>query len=468
MPNGNTGAAVIADLERVVAAARPGERLPSVRELMARHRVGPGTVQQAVGALVARGVVEARPGRGTFVAEGPAAPAAPAAPADLGWQSVALGSSPYAGVGPLEDLRRLPPPGDVLLSTGYLPADLQPRGALGQALARAARRPDVWGRVPLEGVPALREHFAAEVGGGAEAADVLICPGGQSALNACLRALAPPGAPVVVESPTYSGMLVLARAAGLRPVPVPSDAGGVRPELLADALRRSGARVAYLQPTFANPHGTTLAADRRADVLAAAADAGAFIVEDIPFHELALDGAPTPPPLWHDDRHGHVVSVRSLTKSASPGMRVAAVLARGPAAARIRAARIVDDLLVAGPLQEAAVELVAAPAWARHLRTLRATLRERRDALAATVDRELGPGRLAALPRGGFHLWVALDPHEDDIDTAARAARAGVVVSAGRWFFPAEATGPHLRLSFAGAPPDRLAEGVRRLAAARG
>lgn len=146
---------------------------------------------------------------------------------------------------------------------------------------------------------------------------------------------------------------------------------------------------------------------------------------------------------------------------------MAGLLARGSAAARLRATRVVDDYFVAGPLQEAAVELVSAPGWRTHLRRLRGELRARRDALAAAVDRELGAGRIAALPRGGMHLWVALDPHEDDVALAARAGRDGVIVSSGRPFFPAEPTAPFLRLTFAGETPERLAEGVARLAETR-
>jgi DNA-binding transcriptional MocR family regulator len=382
--------------------------LPSVRELMARHGAGPATVQRAVGTLAARGVLEARPGRGTFVAA--ARPEAPAP--DLAWQTVALGAAgPPVDATTLADLRRPYAADDLLLSSGYLPAEMQPLGALAQALARAGRRTDAWDRVPLEGVAPLRAHFATEAQGGATAGDVLVCPGGQAALNACLRSLAPPGSAIVMESPAYAGILLLARAAGLQIVPVPADGRGIRPDLLADALERSGARVAYLQPTYANPHGTTLAPDRRAQVLEVARAAGAFLIEDDPFRDLALDPRrPAPPPLLHGDRDGHVVAVRSLTKSASPGLRVAAVIARGPAAARIRATRIVEDFLVAPPLQAAAVELVSAPAWPRHLRRLRAELLHRRDALVAAVGRELGPGRIATIPDGGFHVWVALDP----------------------------------------------------------
>ena len=220
----------------------------------------------------------------------------------------------------------------------------------------------------------------------------------------------------------------------------------------------------YCQPTYANPHGAVLTPERRAEVLEVARDAGAFVIEDDAFRDLALEGDP-PPPLLHGDRDGHVVHVRSLTKAAAPGLRLSAVVARGPAAARLRPTRLVEGTLVPGALQEATVELVTAPGWPRHLRRARGMLLERRDALLAALRSELGVS--AARPRGGMHVWVPLEPGEDDVALAERAARAGVLVLAGRDYFPAEPTGPFLRVTFAGEPPERLAAGVRLLAKAR-
>src|SRR3954470_9519379 len=278
MLNGNSDGGVIARaLEEEVAAGAPGDRLPSVRELMARPRAGPPTAQRAIATLAAGGLVEARPGRGTFVAARAGAAVAP----DVSWQTVALGSRAI-DADALEALIRPPDAGMLVLSAGYLPSDLQPTAAM----ARAARRPGVWDRMPLAGLSGLRAHFAAALG--ASPGDVLITSGGQAALSACLRGLAAPGSPVLVEAPTYVGALTAARAMGLRPVPVPADASGVRPDLLADALASTGARVVYLQPLFANPHGGTLAVERRAEVLAAVRAAGAFLIEDDAFRELAL------------------------------------------------------------------------------------------------------------------------------------------------------------------------------------
>jgi DNA-binding transcriptional MocR family regulator len=462
MPDGNTTTALVEELEAAAAAARPGDRMPSVRELMRRHGAGPATVQRAVHVLVRRGVLEARPGRGTFVAAPPRV--ASAAP-DHAWQTVALGARTLDAAS-LEHMLAPPPPGMLVLSTGYLPDELQPRGALGQALSRAARRPGAWGVMPAEGLEPLRAQHAAWLGGGHTAEDVIVVSGGQPALTACLRGLVPPGGAVVLESPTYHGAVVAVRAANLVPVPVPSDDRGIRPDLLAGALASSGARLVYCQPTYANPHGAVLAPERRADVLAAVRDAGAFLIEDDPMRDLAFDPARLPPPLAHDDPDGHVIHVASLTKVAAPGLRIGAIAARGPALARLLSARVVEEFFVPGPLQEATVELLGAPAWPRHLTRLRAVLRERRDALVAAVDRELGPGRVTP-PGGGMHLWVRLDPGEDDVALAERAYRAGVKVFAGRPWFPAEPPTPFLRITFAAEPPERLAEGMRLLASVR-
>ncbi|MEV4141365.1 PLP-dependent aminotransferase family protein, partial [Dactylosporangium sp. NPDC049742] len=339
--------------------------------------------------------------------------------------------------------------------------------ALGAALAGAARQPAAWQRGPVEGREDLRAWFARTAGGELRAEDMNICPGGQSALSTAFRALCAPGDPILVEAPTYLGALAAARAAGLRVVPVPADAEGVRPDLLEAAFRRTGARLFYCQPLYANPHGATLAAARRPEVMAAVRNAGAFLLEDDYARDLAIDGDP-PRPLVADDPHGHVVYLRSLTKSAAPGLRVAAIGARGAAGARLRAARVLDDFFVAGPLQQAALDLVTSPAWPRHLKALRTELRARREALTEALAVHVPTLRTPLVPAGGLHVWARLPQGMDDVAVTNEAAARQVVVFPGRPWFAAEPDGAYLRLTFAAAPPNQLREGVRRLQGAVG
>ena len=450
---------VIQLLREFVALAEPGAQLPSVRTLMRDHRISPATVERAFAQLASEGLIEPKPGQGTFVRQ---TQKIVAEEADFSWQSVALGSARGDG-GSMGALLALPPSDSLVLSMGYLPPDLQATGLLTNALRQAAARPELWDRLSMEGLEPLRAWFAREIGNGSVFAphEVMICAGGQAAIASTLRALVPHGRPILVEAPTYTGAISVARTAGLELVPVAMDENGVRPDLLADAFRQTGARVFYCQPTFSNPSGVVLSSERRAAVLDIAQQARAFIVEDDWARDLALVGA-APPPLAAEDRHGHVVYIRSLAKSAAPGLRVAAIMARGAALARLKAVRGSDDFSVSGPLQAAAVSIRSAPAWKRHLNMARAVLIERRDTLVAALRTELGDRASFRVPVGGMHLWVRLPDHISDIGITEELARQRVIVSPGQAWFPADPPGSFLRLTF-GASPAALREGANRL-----
>lgn len=461
MKRDNSLSTVIQSLRGAIAVARPGDRLPSVRELLQEHRVSPKTVERAFAQLVSEGLIEPRPGQGTFVRP-------PldhkAKDADFSWQSAALGSA--RGDGSMQALTTLPPGGSIVLSMGYLPPELQPTDLLASSLRQAAMRHELWDRLPVEGLEQLRGWFAREVGRGAVFTpnDVIIYPGGQAAIASTLRALVPPGHPVLIETPTYTGAILAAHAAGLELIPVPMDEHGARPDLLADAFRRTGARVFYSQPTFSNPSGAMMPATRRAAILATAAEARAFVIEDDWARDFDLANA-APEPLAALDRDGHVIYIRSLAKSAAPGLRVAAVMARGAALARLKVMRGSDDFFVSGPLQAAALSAVTAPAWRRHLQKARVALVERRDTLVSALKSELGDTISFRVPQGGMHLWIRLPDHISDTRLAAEMARQGAVVGPGRAWFPADPDGSFLRLTFAGTTAS-LVEGAKRLGAA--
>lgn len=445
----------IAELLRAQAQAGvPGTRLPSVRQLTAQHGASPVTVSKALARLQEEGVLIARVGAGTFIADRPATGPAP----DLQWQCMALG--PGAPAAELVTLVTEPPAGALALSSGYPDPSLQPTRELARAMGRAMRQEGAWHRAPLAGLPDLRAWFARRAGG-ATAQDVLLVGGGQAAIRTALQATTEPGQRVLFESPTYLGATAAARSLGLEPVAVPCDAEGLRPDLLQEAFERSGAKVLYCQPAFSNPTGLTMSATRRREVLDLARRNFAFVIEDDYAADLAYDGQ-SPPTLFSQD-DGHVLYVRSLTKSVAPSMRIAALCARGPVMARLRASRVLDEFFVAKPLQSAALELVSSSAFPRHLRHLQAGLSQRMQA-AQDWALALHPQvRIPVRPTGGYSLWLTLPEGCDDLQVAEEAAKCGVLVSAGQPWFPAQPVSGQLRISVAGAPLDVLEAGFERL-----
>lgn len=452
-----------AALRTRAASMQRGTRFPSTREIAARYQVSPVTVSRALAVLSAEGSLKTLPGSGTFVADD--VPAGAPKALDTSWQTVALGDRAIDS-GALQTYLELNPRGALSLAGGYLHPSLMPGRALSAAAQRAVRRSETWEAPDSRGITALREWFASHHGPSFGPADVIVCNGGQSAISAAIRALVAPGSTLLVEGPTYPGALAIARAAGIRVVPVPLDDDGISPGLLADALRTTGSRAIYLQPTHHNPTGIVMPIPRRRAVLEVAARAGAFVIEDDWARWLGYERT-NPPTLISMDGDGRVVYVSSLTKPASPSLRLGAIVARGPVADRLRSIRIVDDLFVSRLTQETTLELVTSPGWARHVVELARALHERRGVVLESLQ-EVAPAlSVPRLPRGGMHLWVSLPQGVDDAVLAQSAREHGVLVGAGRSFFATEPPSHHLRLSFAcAASHDELREGVRRLGAA--
>lgn len=455
MSQDNRAGEIAATLARELAESLPGDRVSGVRELAKRFEASAATISAALAELSALGLVRAEPGRGTFVARRERA-----AEPDYSWQSQALGparvdadrASRLGGYGTSEHLP---------LSWGYLAPELTPSEELRRIASRAAKHTRGWQMTPVAGSPELRRVLAADYR--ADPSDVLVVSGGQQGLVYAMRTLAEPGGTVITESPSYPGAILAAQSAGLTVASVPADSGGIQVDRLADELERTRARVIYLQPSYANPTGAVLSAERRARVIELAAEYGAFIIEDDWARHLNIDGR-APQPLFAEDPHGHVVTVLTLSKPVSSGLRLGAIIARGPAGERLRAARAADDLCVSPLTQEIAHTLLTSPAWPRHLKQLRTALAGRRDALVSAIHTALPEAALHTVPRGGLHLWARLPQGVDTREVCADAFAAGVLVGDGRHFFVNEPPAPFLRFSFGAATEAQIGRGVRLLA----
>lgn len=325
-----------------------------------------------------------------------------------------------------------------------------------------------------QGVPALREQIAAEVmplvGVSTHPDDVVVTVGSQQALDLVTRIFCDPGDVVLAEAPSYVGALSVFAAYQAEVVHVPMDDEGLEPAALRAALERLAAqgrraKLLYTIPSFHNPAGVSQGAARRSEILQIALDAGVLVLEDDPYGLLGFDGL-VPRALRADSDEG-VVYLGTFSKTFAPGLRVGWAVAPHGVREKLVLAAEASVLCPSEFSQEVVSTYLAEQPWWEQVKAFRELYRDRRDALLRELAVQLPEGTRWTVPGGGFYSWVTL-PH--DLDATAmlpRAVTARVAYVPGSAFYagPDKHLGRStLRLSYCFPDPDRIREGVRRLA----
>jgi 2-aminoadipate transaminase len=376
---------------------------------------------------------------------------------------------------PIRELLALAARPEVISLAGGLPApDTFDVAGLAEAFAEVlagpqARRALQYSRT--EGDPALRERLAERFTAGgvpATGAEVLVTTGSQQALGLIAAALFDPGDVVLVEDPTYLAALQSFELADARPVAIPCDDDGPDPGALVERARAHRAKAAYLIPTFQNPTGRTLSAERRAALAEAAATAGLWLVEDDPYSALRLDGEPVDLLAAHPAARERTIVVQTLSKVLSPGLRIGYL--RAPEALRgpLTVAKQAADLHTSTITQLAAERWLATHDLDAHIASLATVYRPRRDALLAGLAEHLPAESTWTEPEGGLFVWVTLPAGYDAERALPAAIERGVAFVPGRYFYAGTARPETLRLSFATESPAALREGAARLGSALG
>jgi DNA-binding transcriptional MocR family regulator len=439
----------------------PGTRLPAERELARELALSRTTIVAAYDRLRLAGLARSRQGSGTRVAaRRPGLTQAYLAPVDSMDSDAVL--MPTVSTAPAVGLLTPLVDDAIELTIGALPA-----GSIVAEAMAAAVRDDLpallldSGYDPF-GLPALRDRIAAylsRLGVPTEPDQVLVTSGAQQALHLIGSQLGGPGSSVVMENPTYIGAIDAFRTTGNRLIPIPVDADGGRVEVIGLLGSSAPVRLVYVIPTFQNPTGGVMAEPRRRELARLAGESGFHIVEDLT-PDLTL-GVHSPPPIAAFDPGDRVITVGSLSKLAWGGLRVGWV----------RAPRAVIDRLVAGKIvADHSSSLVTQAIGARVFDRLdevadrsRQAGAERRAVLMAALAERL-PDWTWTEPRGGLSLWVRL-PGADAVAFSRLAATLGVVVRPGPLASPDGGFRDHIRIAY-GSEPDRLVDGVERLAAA--
>ena len=267
------------------------------------------------------------------------------------------------------------------------------------------------------------------------------------------------GQTVLCETPTSDRAYQVLLAAGAAIVVAQVEEQGLDPVSTEVALVGQRPPVLlYVNPTFHNPTGTTMTAERRRTLVALASQARFAIVEDDPYRLLRFEGEPVPP--LFDVSRKTSVYLSSFSATIAPGLRVGFLILGERLAERVAAAAT-DTYITPALLSQAIVhEFIRRGRFEPNLRRVNEQLRLRRDAMLAALEKHFAGARWTR-PEGGYFLWLELPPPTDAREVLARAH--GVTAVAGTAF---TATASCLRLAYGSASPDEIEEGIARLAAA--
>lgn len=442
----------------------PGERLPGVRTLARTRSVSVATAVAACQTLVDRGVIEARARSGFYVrARQAIRPIEPdpsentAAPRLVSNQAMAMALIKAAN-----------DPGIVQLGAAVPDPAFLPTLAIGSALAKVMRidRSQAAGYMMPPGAPELRRQIArrmSQSGSEVTADNIVITTGCQEALSLALRAVTQPGDVVVVESPTFYGLLHVLESLGLEALEIPvHPREGIALDALAFALDRWPVRACVLSPNFSNPLGCSMTDENKRALIGLLAKHEIPLIEDDVYGDLGFNQN-RPTTCKGLAPQADILYCGSFSKSLSPGLRVGWIAA-GRHHDRIEYLKYVTSIASPTAPQLAVAELLASGRYERYLREVRGRYASAVARMSDAVMMYFPEGTRVSRPQGGFVLWVELPGRSDSFEMARRALKEGISIAPGPLFSASGKFQNYFRLSCARVWDDRLERALIALA----
>jgi 2-aminoadipate transaminase len=324
-----------------------------------------------------------------------------------------------------------------------------------------------------EGVTVLREAVADHLkkdGMDVHPDEVLITNGSQQGLDLLGRVFIDRGDTIIVPNPTYLGAMQSFGYFGAKYATALSDDNGVIPEELEATvlrLKRQGVRPKffYLVPTFDNPTGTTMPANRRKKVLEIAHQHDLLIVEDDPYGKLRFEGTAVPTIHSMDKGEGRVIYLGTFSKILVPGFRLAWSVAPHDVTRKMVISKQSVDLCTNAFTQYIAADLLTGGLIDRHVPEIISLYRKKRDLMLSAMGKHFPKdGTRWTKSQGGLFTWATMAPHVNTIDMLKDAIARDVAYVPGKSFYPDPKEGFNtMRLNFSHPSDEKIATGIERL-----
>ncbi|MNK22941.1 2-aminoadipate transaminase [compost metagenome] len=316
---------------------------------------------------------------------------------------------------------------------------------------------------PSDGYAPLREWIAASLsieGATITPDQVLMVSGSQQALDLLGKVLIEENSKVLVETPSYLGALQAFSVYQPQFVSVPTDDYGLLPEAV-DGIA-DGARLLYALPNFHNPTGRTMSVERRIALVETCARRGLPLIEDDPYGALSYRGEPLPKMLTMNP--SGVIYMGSFSKVLTPGIRLGYVVGPTPLIRKLEQAKQAADLHTSQLTQMVVYEAIKDGFLAEHIPSIRTLYANQCQVMLDALAEFAPEGVKWNKPEGGMFIWVTLPKHIDCMQLLEEAIEQKVAFVPGAPFYANEPEKNTLRLSFVTVPPEKIREGVSKLA----
>ncbi|MER8752956.1 PLP-dependent aminotransferase family protein [Mesorhizobium sp. M1050] len=364
------------------------------------------TVTRALSTLQQRGLLEARPGRGTTVAA-----------RDAG-ERAGFVSAPSDDTGVI----------DLSVNRPATSAYLDALALLLPRLAKDRFYPTLQDYHPPEGPLWARAAIAEwmkPVAGDGDPGRVVLAAGAQHGLDCVLGAVTRQGEIILADEVTYQGINALCRVHGLDLRGVGMDRGGMRPDAFEAACAQLRPRAVFLVPTLHNPTTITLSAERRHDLVAVARHHNVLIIEDDVYRPLADN----PPPSLASIEPELTVHIGALSKCLAPGLRLGFVIAPRTIAGQVAAALRINCWSISPLTALIGTRLIEEGSAARIIEAQKQELRQRQAVLSAILGRYDVQSHAAST-----HAWLRLPEPWHGAGFARTCLERGVAVLPGDAF----------------------------------
>ncbi len=297
--------------------------------------------------------------------------------------------------------------------------------------------------------------------------EILITAGSQEALYLLAKIFVNPGDYVIIEAPTYIGILTAFQSYMPNYVEIEMDDEGMDTNLLEEKLKEmikegKKPKLIYTIPTFQNPAGVTMNLERRKHLIEISEEYDILLVEDDPYGELRYSGEPLPI-LKSLDRNHNVIYLGTFSKVLAPGMRLAHMIAHPDIIRKAVLAKQGIDLCTNTLAQYIAKEYITGGYFEKHIPNIISLYKEKRNLMLDVMEDHFPNGVNWTKPDGGMFLWVRLPEHVDAEKMFKRAVENKVAYVIGSAFFPKRDHRNTFRLNFTYPTDEQIKVGIQRL-----